>query len=213
MMAGLLALRIGTRMKICWKRWKWGRMPRNASQKWVYIERCKMECGVRWCNWIPQNWRRAWKNSETGTARPCSMKSRNMTVSKVPSYGWSSPWAARHWITAWLGSSPIFSNSRTAASDILLFHQPVERSATSSTSSLDLFFLGAISVPRAVILARGLWEGLVEGEQRRWKLEFGFKISGGVKTLKVTARFNKVSNGNSVNIWKHKRSLTILSGF
>ena len=54
---------------------------------------------------------------------------------------------------------------------------------------------------RAVILA----QGLVEGEQRRRKLgEFGFKISGGVKTLKVTSRFNKVSNGNSVNIWKLK---------
>ena len=52
-------------MKKCWKRWKWGRMPRNASQKWVNIERCKIDCGVRWCNWIPQKWKRAWKNSET----------------------------------------------------------------------------------------------------------------------------------------------------
>ena len=43
----------------------------------------------------------------------------------------------------------------------------------------------------------------MEGEQRRRKLgEFGFKISGGVKTLKVTARFNKVMNGNSMNTWK-----------
>ena len=32
--AGLVAFGTGTRMKKCWKRWKWGRMPRNASQKW-----------------------------------------------------------------------------------------------------------------------------------------------------------------------------------
>jgi hypothetical protein len=29
--AGLLAFGTGTRMKKCWKRWKWGRIPRNAS--------------------------------------------------------------------------------------------------------------------------------------------------------------------------------------
>jgi len=57
--AGLLAFGMGIRIKKCWKRWKWGRMPRNASQKWVKIERWKMHWGVRWCSWIPQNCRRA----------------------------------------------------------------------------------------------------------------------------------------------------------
>ena len=53
--AGLRAFAMGTRMKKCWKMWKWGRMPRNASQKWVKLERCRMDWGFRWCNWIPQN--------------------------------------------------------------------------------------------------------------------------------------------------------------
>ena len=50
-------------------------------------------------------------------------------------------------------------SSCTAALDILLLRQPVERSATFSSSILDLFFLGAISVSRAMLegYERGKW--------------------------------------------------------
>ena len=46
-------------------------------------------------------------------------------------------------------------SSCTAALDILLLRQPVEKLATSSSLTLDLFFLGAISVSRAMILKLG----------------------------------------------------------
>ena len=49
-------------------------------------------------------------------------------------------------------------SSCTAASDILLLRQPVERLATSSSLTLDLFFLGAISVSRAMILKLGCYK-------------------------------------------------------
>ena len=108
---------------------------------------------------------------------------------------------------------PIFSHSCTVAWDILLLRQPVERFATASSSILDLFFLGAISVSR--VQAQGLREGLVDATNN-WKVQIWIWWWLGVKrikTLEVTARVYMVSYGNIVNTWKFNGWFTFLWGF
>ena len=100
------------------------------------------------------------------------------------------------------------SNSCIAASNILLLRQPVERLATSSSSILDLFFLGAISVSRAMILSSGAMRGAsgwrTEKAKQLGNLDLTMMAARSQrgKTLKVTAWVYMVHNGNSVNTLK-----------
>ena len=111
----------------------------------------------------------------------------------------SPPSPARHWITAWLWRRPIFSSSCTAAWDILLLGQPIERFATTSSSTSDLSFLGAISMSQ--VSARGLREGLMD-IAGSWEVWIWIWRWPGVQTLGITERVYMVSDGNFVNIWK-----------
>ena len=111
------------------------------------------------------------------------------------------------------------SNSCTATSDILLFFHPVARSGTTSSSALDLFFLGAILESRARFSARGLRERLrnsTSSGRKNWEIwirkwrRLGNKR---VKTLGVTERINKDCEWQFCKFPKVQRSSPILSVF
>ena len=144
-----------------------------------------------------QKQRSAWRNSETGIASPCSTKSWKMTVSRVPSYGRSSPSAEHNWMTAWLCSILRFSNSYTSASAILHFFHPMARSGASSTWILDIDFLGAILVSRAGLyeLRSGAEREAQGNREKVWKVQEVWICNWqqlGVKRVKTLGSYHAV---------------------
>ena len=91
--------RLGFQVR-CWKRSKWGSIPRKASHKCEKIKIWRIEFQVKWCAWIPQWKWRPWKKSLVGIAKPSSIKAIKIMVSLVSSYGRICPRANHYWATS-----------------------------------------------------------------------------------------------------------------
>ena len=190
------------------KKVKVGKNTKECFAEMSEIERCKMDWGVRWCNWIPQNCRTAYKNSDTGSARPRSTKSWNITVSRVL-FSFACP--------------PLDHGLSLEETQILQFlHHWFRHFAFAPTSwkigNCFIFNLGFVlfgSHLNITSLGSGATKGAMDGtgSEQVW---IWIRRRPGVQRVKpsqVTRRIYMVSGGNFVNIWEINGFFTFQESF